>query len=321
MTRSAGQAAPNPPKTDGRVPDFFIVGHHKSGTTALYEMLRRHPQVYMPDLKEPRFLAADLRSLVEPTGPSALPQTLDEYLALFDAARPDQRVGEASPSYLRSSTAAGAIADLQPGARIIAILREPASFVRSMHLHLVKERVESENDLRKAFAHEELMRQGKRVLRYSDHVRYVEQLSRYHAVFARDQVLVVIYDDYRRDNEGTVRAVRRFLDVDDTLPVEAMDVNTGVRVRSVRLDAAARVLDGGRGPVLGAVRTSVKALTPGRLRRDARAIRRRLVYGSPTPPDESFMAELRHRFKPEVVALSDYLERDLVKLWGYEDID
>jgi len=44
-------------------------------------------------------------------------------------ARPDQRVGEASPSYLRSATAAAEIAALQPAARCIAILREPAGFV------------------------------------------------------------------------------------------------------------------------------------------------------------------------------------------------
>ncbi len=35
------------------MPDFFIVGHPKCGTTALYEMLRRHPQIFMPALKEP----------------------------------------------------------------------------------------------------------------------------------------------------------------------------------------------------------------------------------------------------------------------------
>src|ERR1700719_3931211 len=87
-----------------RIPDFFIVGQHKSGTTALYEMLRRHPQIYMPDLKEPRFFASDLRSLLQANG--ALPQTFEDYLSLFDAATVGQRAGEASPSYLRSSVAA-----------------------------------------------------------------------------------------------------------------------------------------------------------------------------------------------------------------------
>ena len=32
------------------------------------------------------------------------------------------------------------------------------------------------------------------------------------------------------------------------------------------------------------------------------------------------MLELRHRFKPEVQALSEFLDRDLLTLWGYDDI-
>src|SRR5207302_11433714 len=127
-----------------RIPDFFIVGHHKSGTTALYEMLRRHPQIYMPALKEPRYFASDLRELFEPVRTGRLPHTLEEYLALFDGATPGQITGEASPSYLRSTVAARKIAEVRPDARIIAILREPASFVRSLHLQLLQERVETE---------------------------------------------------------------------------------------------------------------------------------------------------------------------------------
>ena len=43
------------------VPDFFIVGHPKCGTTALFEMLRTHPQIYMPDCKETFYFADELR--------------------------------------------------------------------------------------------------------------------------------------------------------------------------------------------------------------------------------------------------------------------
>src|SRR5438876_879559 len=174
----------------GRIPDFFVVGQHKSGTTALYEMLRRHPQIYMPDVKEPWFFARDLPVRFQPSDP--LPETLEEYQSLFDAAMPEQRVGEATPSYLMSRAAASAIADVQPQARIIAILREPASFLRSLHLQTVENHAETETDLRKALALEGMRRQGKAIPRYasrpqellySEHVRYVEQLSRYRAVF------------------------------------------------------------------------------------------------------------------------------------------
>src|SRR5271156_5100787 len=201
-----------------RVPDFFIVGHHKCGTTALYEMLRRHPQIYMPDVKEPWFFARDLGVRFQPENP--LPQTLDEYLSLFTAAGPEQRVGEATPSYLMSHTAAASIADLQPDARIIAILREPASFLRSLHMQSVQNHAETETDLRKAIARDAIRPQE---LLYSEHVRYVEQLRRYHAVFAPEQVLVLIYDDFRADNEATVRRVLRFLEVDDGVALRAVE--------------------------------------------------------------------------------------------------
>ncbi len=303
-----------------RVPDFFIVGHHKSGTTALYEMLRAHPQIYMPDLKEPRFFAGDLRFQFEPRESSYLPTTYEDYLALFDGAGPQQRAGEASPSYLKSETAARAIAEVQPAARIIAILREPASFVRSLQLQLLQEHVESETDLGKAVANEAIVRGGRQVRRYSDHVHYVEQLRRYHAVFGPEQVLVLIYDDFRADNEGTVRRVLRFLDVDDESPIQVMDANPTVSVRARGLDKLMRKLYGRSGPA-GILNTTIKLFTSAGLRRRlVRLLRRRVVYGTPSPPEEGVMLELRRRYKAEVVALGEYLDRDLVSLWGYDEL-
>jgi len=321
------QAAARTP-SQARVPDFFIVGHHKCGTTALYEMLRSHPQIYMSDVKEPWFFARDLGVRFQPSSP--LPETLEEYLSLFAAARPEQRVGEATPSYLVSRTAAASIADLQPDARIIAILREPASFLRSLHLQSVRNHAETETDLRKAIALEGVRRQGKAIPRdairpqellYSEHVSYVEQLRRYHAVFPPEQVLVLIYEDFRADNDATVRQVLRFLEVDDTSPIEATEANPTVRVRSLRLYELVRSLYLGRGPVARVAKTGIKALTPRRLRLQAlQTTRERVLYSSPPAPDEELMLELRRRFKGEVVALSEYLDRDLVTLWGYDGV-
>jgi hypothetical protein len=50
------------------------------------------------------------------------------------------------------------------------------------------------------------------------------------------------------------------------------------------------------------------------------ATQRRLVFTEPQAPDESLMLELRRRFAPEVQALSEYLDRDLVALWGYDQL-
>jgi hypothetical protein len=300
-----------------RVPDFFIVGHPKCGTTALWEMLRVHPQIFLPAVKEARFLAGDLRAMV-PSSPNQ-PQSLEEYLALFAPAAPGKCVGEVSPAYLRSCEAAGAIAALQPNARIIAIFREPASFVRSLHLHLLEEHVETERDLATALANEQLQRAGQRVLRYSDHVHYTEQLRRYHDRFAPEQVLVLIYEDFRADNEGTLRRVLRFLDVDDQVALPAVEANPSYSVRSQRLNRAVHALEGGA-PAARAIRRAAETLKPRRLRHGAmRMFRRRVLYGPPPQADEGLMAELRERYRPEAEAFSEYLGRDLSTLWGYRD--
>jgi hypothetical protein len=310
-----------------RIPDFYVVGHPKSGTTALYEMLRRHPQIYMSELKEPRFFASDLRARFQAHGVGEHPQTIEQYAALFADAPPGQLAGDASPSYLRSRVAAAEIARVRPDARIVAVLREPTSFLRSMHLEMVQNRVEGELDLRRALDAEALPAAEPAAggvpapqLRYTDRVRYVEQLRRYHDVFPREQVLVLIYDDFRAENEATLRRVQRFLSVDDTVPIELIEANASVRVRSLRMDDAVNSLRADRGAVARTVRAA-GSLVPERARSGlVSAFRSRLVYAEPEPPDPELAAELRRRFAPEVVALSSYLDRDLIALWGYDEL-
>jgi hypothetical protein len=295
-------------------------------------MLRAHPQVFMPELKEPWFFATDMRPRFQPARSGAVPETLASYTALFEAAAPDQVVGEASSSYLRSEHAATGIAGLRADARIVAILREPASFLRSLHQQMLRDHIETEQDLRTAIALEPLRREGQKIPRrshlpqmllYSNHVRYVEQLRRYHEAFGREQVLVLIYDDFRADNEDTLRRVQRFLGVRDDVPVQALDANTtSKRMRSQQLDDLVNALSVGRGPISRTLKAGVKALAPSDLRSKAlRATRRNVIYGKPYAPDEQLMRELRVRFKGEVESLGAYLDRDLIGLWGYDELD
>jgi hypothetical protein len=320
-----------------RVPDFFIVGHAKCGTTALYEMLRRHPQIFMPDFKEPMYFARNPDAPVGRDGGHTFAQTglrretLADYTALFAPARDGQIAGEASTFYMFTPEAPGRIARAQPRARIIAILREPASFLHSLHMQLLQNQAESERDLLKAIALEDERRQGRRIprhsywpaaLMYSDRVRYAEQLRRFHAVLPREQVLVLVYDDFRRDNEATLRQVLRFLDVDEHAPLKPLEANRSVNVRGARLDTMTREVREGRSASSRALRRTIKGLTTAGMRNALLyPLRRRLVYGEPRPPAASVTAELRRRFKPEVVAASDYLGRDLVGLWGYDDVE
>jgi hypothetical protein len=308
---------------DLRLPDFFIVGQPKCGTTALYEILRSHPDIYMPDLKEPDFFSLDLPCPWRP-------QTLTEYASLFHASTDKELVGEASVLYLFSRVAATHIADIQPTAKIIAIVREPVSLLQSLHLQFVQNHDETVKDLRGALALEADRRHGQRIprpsvrpqiLQYSEHVRYVRQLQRYHEVFPADQILVLIYDDFRNDGAATITKVLQFLKVDHEVSVSNTNANPTVRLRSRHLDTLVDSIAAGSAPLTRAVKAVVTTLTPQEQRRRVlQAVRQNVVYGRPTPLDEELAMELRRRFKPEVVALSEYIGRDLLTLWGYNNV-
>jgi hypothetical protein len=79
-------------------PDFFIVGAPRCGTTAMFAYLRAHPQIFMPNYKEPHFFGSDV------SHPRRF--SMEEYIALFAEAEETRRAGEASVLYLFSQKAA-----------------------------------------------------------------------------------------------------------------------------------------------------------------------------------------------------------------------
>jgi hypothetical protein len=307
----------------GRFPDFFLIGQPKSGSTALYELLRRHPGIFMPDVKEPMYFAGE-------DCYSGAPYRLNDYLALFSPVTANEICGEASILYLWSPSAAERIAAVRPDARLIVMLREPVSFLRSLHLQFVQNHFELEGEFSRAMTAEDARRAGvhdprsvlasPELLVYSEHVRYMQQLDRYLRHFDRDQLLVLIYDDFRRDNEATLRRVLEFLGRDDVRaqPEGGGMFNPSIRVRSTRLHHMLRRVRMGDGPGARRTKEILTTVVPSRSLRAAvwRAIEARL-FSEPKPLDSGFADDLRRRFKPEVEALSDFLHRDLVGEWGY----
>ncbi len=323
MTGSAEAPAPAP--GGARVPDFFIVGHPKCGTTALYEMLRSHPGIFMPDYKEPWFFADDLRPRFRRSHAGRGIETLEDYLALFAGAR-ERLAGEASSCYLFSAQAAAAIAEARPDARAIAIFREPASFLRSLHEQMLRDHIESERNLARALSLEPERRRGRSIparshlpqmLLYSDYMRYAQQLRRFREALGADRVLVLIYEEFRADNAAALRSVQQFLGVEER-PLETVEANSSDRsMRSQRLDEMLNDVAVGTNPLARAFKHAVKAALPtGARQRALRLARRKLVYAPPRAADERLMAELRERYKGEVEALGECLDRDLGEIWS-----
>ena len=288
-------------------PDFLIVGAFKSGSTALYEGLRRHPQIFMPFHKEPLYFGDDLTRRYGR-------YTEAEYLHLFDPAKPGQKSGEASTWYLYSVSAAREIRDFNPAMRILVVLRNPVDVMYAQHSQLIYNVIEDIPDFAAALAAEPDRRAGRRIpvgpinienLFYRHSVRFAEQLERYFDVFGREQVHVMLWDDLRRDGATVLRGALDFLGVDSSLAVAPPDANENKRVRSPllqRLIFAPRLL---------------LPLAPFLRRfRLVRAIRTRMLdmnsEAKPRAPmDPALRRQLLDEFTPEIERLGRLIGRDL----------
>jgi hypothetical protein len=203
------------------LPDFLVIGVPKAGTTALHAALVRHPQLYLPRIKEPKyFLTADA-SPPRRGGPGDV-QTYqeqvwrrEEYEALFDAAPPGTRRGEATPFYLYDRRAQERIQQVVPGVRMIAMLRDPVDRAHSNWAHLWAAGLESRSDFVAACAAEHARRRvgWAHFWRYVGLGRYGEQLQHLYRLFPRDQVLVLRYRDLVDRPVDTLNDVCRFLGV------------------------------------------------------------------------------------------------------------
>jgi len=217
-------------------PDFLIVGAPRCGTTALYSYLKQHPQVFMPEVKEVHFFGSDLDFKIYDFKLDA-----EEYQALFSGAKPGDCRGEASVWYLYSELAAREIAGRCPGARIIVMLRNPVDVMYSLHSQFLYEGNEDLRDFEEALEAEADRLRGQRIppsayfaqgLLYRRVVGFDRQLKRLLQVFDREQVHVVIYDDFKKDTATTYREVARFLGVRDDFFPSFRVVNPNKQVRS-----------------------------------------------------------------------------------------
>lgn len=225
-----------------RLPNFFVAGAPKAGTTSLFFYLRQHPQVYMSPIKGPTYFGGvDLlngperkRLLRElPRHRAALPLYLDgtrvsdgmplvldwdDYLKLFRNVRGETAIGEASVSYLRLPSAAAAIRAAVPAARLVFVLRDPAERLFSVISGALGR---GSGATFRARLLPPLDAQG-RSTALVDGGRYGTHLQRWFDLFPREQVRVYLYEDYRADARAVLRDIFAFLGVD---PAYRIDVS------------------------------------------------------------------------------------------------
>lgn len=204
-----------------RLPDFIIAGAPRSGTTWLYELLDRHPDVYMakPRSPEPKFFLVD--ELYE--------QGLERYAQWFAPARADQIVGEKSTNYLEQSVVAERIARALPSVKLVFILREPVARAYSNYLWSRMNGKEDEGFDTALALEPERERTLPPALRYArphayfSRGLYADLLRPYLERFARERVLILRFEDVVSTPREVATRVHHFLGV-EARPADAHDL-------------------------------------------------------------------------------------------------
>ena len=213
--------------------DFFLVGAPKCGTTALYDVLSQHPEIYLPAEKELHFFAPDF-----------YPDNYiswEQYDAQFNKFSHELIMGESSVWYLYSTEAPKLIYRYNRNARILIALRNPIDMIQSLHSQYLFDNVEPYTDLSEALSHEAERKRGElvpdtlynpRILFYSDIVDYYGYVKTYIETFGKECVKVVIYDDFVRDPPAVIRDLYEFLNVDSGFEPVVRKVNVRKKYRS-----------------------------------------------------------------------------------------
>lgn len=289
-------------------PTFFVVGGQKCGTTSVYEHLRRHPEVFLPQMKEPAFFAAQPaagETRIVPGGYASF----EEYRNLYLGAKGFAAIGDASPHYLCDEESARRIHEVSPQAKIIIMLRDPVIRAHSAYLMNLGRQFDSAVTFRQALEWERGRNHGSWFTswRYVEAGLYHDQVRRYLDMFGDQQVLILLFDDLQRSPVETFSRITRHIGV-SSLALSGAELSRPYNTfRMPRFMSAFRLA---RKPALRRIR---HAILPERMQRWLR--NHPLLYGKTRPAlDDESRRYLQGIYDPDISRLEDLLGRKIPEL-------
>lgn len=228
------------------IPNLFLVGWPKTGSTSLDYYLSQHPDIYMSPVKESYYFATDIIEASKKVGGvEKFPYRTDEaYNSLYKDLGSEKVIGESSVFYIISEVALQRIKTNSPDAKIIVVVRHPVEMAESWHHYLKFRNREDTND-----AWESIKLQDERkklnnlppIVNSPIHLNYDEILNikKHHeklfSIFKKKNVFLIKYEDLKKDEKNITKQIFRFLEVDDTFQPEFVHQNVSAKVKHERL--------------------------------------------------------------------------------------
>ncbi len=202
-------------KTPQVLPTFLYIGASKAGSSWIYEVLREHPDIYVPAAKDVYFFDRHYD------------RGLAWYAELFAPGASHHARGELSHDYYLSSEVAERIRRDLPEAKLLVCLREPIDWLVSAYLFNLTTHVHGDESLESYAARPEVVRQ----------MDYLARLEPFYALFPREQISVRFYDDLRRDPKRFASELYAFVGVDPAFVPSVLEtqVNAAREPRNERM--------------------------------------------------------------------------------------
>jgi hypothetical protein len=227
-------------------PNFFIIGAARCGTTSLFSYLRQHPQVFMPEHKEPFTMAFKNGNFIN-DDPKSFPyqktyrellgiSDYDKYLELFQKATHEKAIGEASTMYIHSLYACENIKQLYPNAKLIVSLRNPVDQIHSSYYFALRKikGIERGNDIETL---ENLIRnQNEEFFQHFDAAFYCKHLKPYYDKFPKKNIHVILFEDFVKNTKSVLKGVFQYLEIDAGFEPEIKVQNRGAQYKNARLN-------------------------------------------------------------------------------------
>jgi hypothetical protein len=181
------------------LPNFIVIGAPRCGTTWVHDNLRQHPDIFLPKIKELHFFD------------NHPDKSIEHYESLFSTWSGQKAVGEITPNYLSGAFSSNRripelIHQYLPNIRLIAVLRNPVERAYSHYWFNV-----SQDARNVGVTFEEKLAQRPQII---EEGLYADHLSRYLSLFEKNQMLVLSYDDLKKEPLDFLRKIYTFLDVD-----------------------------------------------------------------------------------------------------------
>ena len=197
-------------------PNFFIVGAPKSGTTNMSYYLMQHPQVFMPENLEPYYFA---RLDIPQNYEREIISDEKKYLNLFKNAKNCKAIGESSPVYLYCPHSALEIKNRFPNSKIIISLRNPIEIAYSEYFSLKFmgfDKNRSFNELLDS-SKEQLDQNEFHIDSLLEAGFYSKHIKRFQKIFSKNQIKIIIFEEYIKNTIPTINSILSFLDIDKSI--------------------------------------------------------------------------------------------------------